>query len=967
MRPLLPAALLTLVASCSVGPTPTPPAVVVAAPGAPFAEQLAAREVVRYVWLRTGALLPIVASLDAVPAGATALCIGPLASDTGALATEAVLLRTSRRDGHAILQLSGGSPRATLYAAYRFAEHLGVRFGLHGDVIPSQRVPFALPVLDELREPLFARRGIQPFHDFPEGPDWWDRDDYLAVLSQLPKLGMNFFGLHTYPEGGPNAEPLVWIGRDGEFGDDGTVTASYPASWQNTLRGNWGYARKSTSDFTHGTAVLFDRDAFGGEVMRDRCPEPSTPAGQNALFDDAAALLRAAVEHAHRLGIEVCIGTETPLTIPKAVQDRLRADGEDPQEPEVVRELYTAMFERIARSAPVDWYWLWTPEGWTWSGVDEAAVRRTLADLQAAVDALHAAGDPFRLATRGWGLGAPSDRPLFDKVLPKDVAVSCINRQVGMAPVEPGFAQVQGRGKWAIPWLEDDPALTQPQLWAGRMRADAADARAYGCDGLLGIHWRTRVLAMNVQALAAAAWDQDWPRAAATGIAPPSVDSVEGGLDASFPDHAIADTDDDALYRDVRYDVTAYRFALPDGRYRVVLKFCEPHYTAARQRVFGVAVQGRRVIEELDLFATAGKDHAYDVPCDDVEVRGGMLAIEFNRIVEFPSIAAIEIEGRADDGRAVRRRVNCGGPAVGDWAADLPASGPPPRGLPVDDFYAAWASAEFGPKAGPTLAGLFARLDGRLPRPADWTDGPGGIKPDGRTWEEVAPLYAFVDEFAAAADQVEGAAEQERFAYWLHTFRYLRAMAKVACARAEFARQPALPARITLVAAVREVYDSLLAIVGNPGELGTLANWEQHLLPVLLDQPGAELAKALGAPLPPDALLPRAYTGPPRVLVPTVRTMVREGEALSLRVLVLSEQAPSGAAVDVRTLDGATNLRLPLRHLTRGVYTVDVPAMDGTTVAFEYCVTVNWPNGRTAVFPATAPQVGQTVVVVPDP
>ena len=60
--------------------------------------------------------------------------------------------------------------------------------------------------------PLFNLRGIQPFHDFPEGPDWWNLDDYKAVFSQLPKLRMNFFGLHTYPEGHPNAEPTVWIG-----------------------------------------------------------------------------------------------------------------------------------------------------------------------------------------------------------------------------------------------------------------------------------------------------------------------------------------------------------------------------------------------------------------------------------------------------------------------------------------------------------------------------------------------------------------------------------------------------------------------------------------------------------------------------------------------------------------------------------------------------------------------------------
>ena len=97
---------------------------------------------------------------------------------------------------------------------------------------------------------------------------------------------------------------------------------------------------------------------------------------------------------------------------------------------------------------------------------------------------------------------------MFDKVLPKDVAVSCINRQVGYTPVDAGFAEVQGRSKWAIPWMEDDPALSSPQFWVGRMRRDAADALRYGCDGLMGIHWRTRALGPNVSALAQAAWQQ---------------------------------------------------------------------------------------------------------------------------------------------------------------------------------------------------------------------------------------------------------------------------------------------------------------------------------------------------------------------------------------------------------------------------------------------------------------------------
>ena len=68
-------------------------------------------------------------------------------------------------------------------------------------------------------------------------------DDYLAVIGQLPKLRMNFFGLHTYPEERPNAEPTVWIGLQSDIGADGKVKFSYPSSYMNTLRGNWGYAR----------------------------------------------------------------------------------------------------------------------------------------------------------------------------------------------------------------------------------------------------------------------------------------------------------------------------------------------------------------------------------------------------------------------------------------------------------------------------------------------------------------------------------------------------------------------------------------------------------------------------------------------------------------------------------------------------------------------------------------------------
>ena len=141
-----------------------------------------------------------------------------------------------------------------------------------------------MPEINETGKPLFETRGIQPFHDFPEGPDWWNLDDYKSVIAQLPKLRMNFFGLHTYPEGHPNAEPTVWIGLEDDIGQDGAVTFSYPSSYQNTLRGNWGYSPKPTGEFLFGGSQLFGRDDYGNDVMAGMCPQPETPEDCNEVF-----------------------------------------------------------------------------------------------------------------------------------------------------------------------------------------------------------------------------------------------------------------------------------------------------------------------------------------------------------------------------------------------------------------------------------------------------------------------------------------------------------------------------------------------------------------------------------------------------------------------------------------------------------------------------------------------------------
>jgi hypothetical protein len=79
-----------------------------------------------------------------------------------------------------------------------------VRFEIGSDVIPDERLKELPAVQEETGTPLFELRGLLPFHDFPEGPDWWTTDDWKFILGQATKMRMNFVGLHTYPFHNPS-------------------------------------------------------------------------------------------------------------------------------------------------------------------------------------------------------------------------------------------------------------------------------------------------------------------------------------------------------------------------------------------------------------------------------------------------------------------------------------------------------------------------------------------------------------------------------------------------------------------------------------------------------------------------------------------------------------------------------------------------------------------------------------------
>jgi hypothetical protein len=962
-------------------------------PAATPLETFAARELQRYVYLRTGTLAAIGSSAAPGPHFAVSNQAHPLGGGAGpALGPPDYRIRSLMTPTGQVVAITGGGGSGTLYGVYRLAERMGVRFYLHGDVIPDERVPLAFPEFSEDGHPLFSVRGLQPFHDFAEGPDWWSTDDYLGIMGQLAKLRMNFIGLHTYPDSSVGPEPTVWIGLPGQFDGQGRVAAAYPASYQTTGRGGrdwWTYAPMRTSAFVGGAASLYDRDDFGSEVMRGEAFEDQDAAGSEQVFNRTGAMLGRAFEEARALGILTCIGTETPLTLPAPVQDEVRRAGRTPSDPSVAKEVYTAMFDRIARACPADYYWLWTPETWTWEGNGADQFKATADDVQAALDALGALHSPMRLATCGWVLGPQSDRAALDRFLPPSSPMSAINAAVGYGAIDRQFANLSDRPRWAIPWLENDGDLTSPELWTGRMRFDAADALRLGCTGLIGIHWRTRILAPAISALAAAAWDQSWvPAGFDRARIPPQTASGADGGRAVRTSAPAAGTDEAGLYRTNRVGMNAYDLLVPNGAYTVRLGFSEIEGAAPGARIFSVRLQGAVVLDHLDPAAQAGPNHALLRVFTDVKVTDAHLRVAFTPFTGEPSIAVIEVLGVTKVGDSTyARRIDCGGPAWEAFDADLLAGSPRPpedRSMPVGAFYRDFAAASFGTEAADAIGDVFASIDGTaLPVPSHWIDGPGDIAltPDDTG---VAAAFAFVARLEDLRARVTGSANLDRYDYWLNQFRAMRLIAQVGgiageldgvmasiaaepdrAAAARRALREALPLRIRLAGLWTQLLRTEVAGASTSGELGTIANLEQRsrLHQAILGRHDRELVRLLGHDLPLAASPSRDYAGPSRIIVPTARTSSGPGEKARLRVLLACAGDPDSVTLSWRPMGSTVYTKEPLEHEARHVYLAALPALDASRTAIEYHVDAR-VGGEALRWPVSDTGMDQTVVLL---
>ncbi len=239
-----------------------------------------------------------------------------------------------RVKGKPALVVGGGSPRATLWAVYELVERWGVRYLLHGDVLPESPGKLKLPCEPVVMEPEFRVRQWRVVNDFPSGPESWGMADYRPVLDQLAKLKFNRILISTYPwqpflhlevDGVARREAWLWYrwhypitddmpGRH-LFGDakefwnpDLPLGASYEefaAAGEQLLHNLMGRAHQRGMECVlHASVTMFPhefKDSFtGGQPMSSLSkytivPGPDTPMDDPGLMKLAKAVLQTSV------------------------------------------------------------------------------------------------------------------------------------------------------------------------------------------------------------------------------------------------------------------------------------------------------------------------------------------------------------------------------------------------------------------------------------------------------------------------------------------------------------------------------------------------------------------------------------------------------------------------------------------------------------------------------------------------
>jgi hypothetical protein len=404
------------------------------------------------------------------------------------------------------VRLTAATPQAVPYAVFDFLERQGAFFGLDGEVYPLDPArALNLPPAGHpwQAQPRFGARGLVPWPDFLNCITIYNREDWRAYLEAMVRMRFNTLGVHVYSGANQWAESFLSFEYAG---------AGHLAYTDTSATNRWGYLPERTSRYGMGAPDFFADEVFGSEVTTKArsCWEAEELAQQ--LWGEA-------LKYAKQLGIRTGVGFE-PYQVPdeiyratppeayyKSGEGKIPGPRIDP-ESVAAKDILEARLGRLLEAYPtLDYVWLWEDEGMSWES-QKQNVPLSVTPFKQAYDFLKRHAPEKRLVISGWG-GVSRHFAQFHKALPEEIIFSSLSDNLGWDPVSEEYGKLEGRERWPIPWLEDDPAMWLPQFHVARFVRDMDLAEQYGCQGLLGIHWRHRIMDIDGGFQAGYSWNKE--------------------------------------------------------------------------------------------------------------------------------------------------------------------------------------------------------------------------------------------------------------------------------------------------------------------------------------------------------------------------------------------------------------------------------------------------------------------------
>jgi hypothetical protein len=472
-----------------------------------FQEQLASRELARGLRNLGLAREPVQALVGGGEQPATSFVFSLSVKKEAFKHPEAYEISHESGGGKASrVRLTGATPQAVPYAVFDFLERQGAFFGLDGEVYtldPASALNLPPAGHPWQAQPRFNARGLVPWPDFLNCVTVYNREDWRAYLEAMVRMRFNTLGVHVYSGANQWAESFLSFEYAG---------AGHLAYTDTSATNRWGYLPERTSRFGLGAPDFFADEVFGAEATTKArsCWEAE---------ELAQELWKEAFQYAKQLGIRTGVGFE-PYQVPDEIYratppEAYYASGDakvpgpriDP-ESVAAKDILEARLGRLLEAYPtLDYVWLWEDEGMSWES-QKQNVPLSVTPFKQAYDFLKRHAPEKRLVLSGWG-GVVRHFAYFHKALPEEIIFSSLNDNLGWDPVSEEYGKLEARERWPIPWLEDDPAMWLPQFHVSRFVRDMDLAEQYGCQGLLGIHWRHRIMDIDAGFQAGYSWNKE--------------------------------------------------------------------------------------------------------------------------------------------------------------------------------------------------------------------------------------------------------------------------------------------------------------------------------------------------------------------------------------------------------------------------------------------------------------------------